>query len=389
MKYILSLALLIPSALGAIGDSCSKAVLGTTAHGTCQKTSNCASGATVQGLCPNDPSDVRCCFPSYPCQVDTFPGSCQNTKSPCGGNRYFTDLCPGPSTTKCCIRSDSSVDKFVDFLKTTYTLATQYRSGKSGKASANELVMQWLRHEAYNDIAWRSLLGSVDSDWVSYAKGKGHSMFDAFLDPYFCDQRTETDHLGATMNAVFRFPRLAYPYVNRGDFGGWGGDLVTLYANWQAAGKPAARAYVKGKILGNASSFKMLDAIEDSDGYNIAVALKSDSSKTIYAVAEDYYRPAGGYRTRFKQLYLNRFNGDREHTITLAHEILTAPFYLDPSTRDYVTDGLRIAAVQVTNGVKDLTPMPSTLSAAELRPFLEGFADAIDALIALKAKTCE
>jgi hypothetical protein len=345
------------------------------------------SGATIPGLCPDDGNDVRCCFSHYPCNIDTFPGVCQDkTKTTCSGDHgYYTDLCPGGNNVQCCI-SKSTVDKFVDFLETTYKLAVDYKGTASGKKSSNELVMEWLRHEHYDGLlsGWTTLVGSVDDDWISYAKGKNHPMFAKFADPHFCGQAVETDHLGASMNAAFRFPALAYPFVNRGDFGGWGGDLSTLYAEWQHADKPAARAWVKARVLGNTGSFKLLDAIEDADAFNIGSILSVLPSPTIYAVAKDYYKPKGGYRSRFSTFYKKRFT-DREHARTLTFEMLTGPGYSAPGKEDSVVALLRTAAIK-KDGI--LTPLPSSLSKSDLDPFVDGFVDALEELAKDKGKEC-
>lgn len=341
----------------------------------------------MPGLCPNDPVDVRCCFPRYPCNIDTFPGVCQDkTKTTCSGDHgYFADLCPGGNNVQCCL-SKSTVDKFVDFLEATYKLAVQYKSSASGKRSANELVMEWLRHAKYDGLTsgWTTLIGSVDRDWISFAKGKKHPMFDQFADPHFCGQAVETDHLGASMNAVFRFPPLSYPYVNRGDFGGWGGDLITLYAEWQRANKPSARAWAKGRILGNVGSFKLLDAIEDVDAFNIGLILSNLPARDIHSVAADYYKPRGSYRSRFSTFYKKRFT-NRERARTLAYEMLTGPGHKAPGEEDAVIPLLRTAAIK-KDGI--LTPLPSSLKKSELDPFIDGFVDALEELAKDKGKNC-
>tara|TARA_R110002003_G_scaffold225_1_gene16528 strand:- start:2075 stop:2935 length:861 start_codon:yes stop_codon:yes gene_type:complete len=285
---------------------------------------------------------------------------------------------------QCCI-SKTTVDKFVDFLETTYNLAVQYKNTASGKKSANELVMEWLRHEKYDGLTsgWTTLIGGVDGDWINFAKGKKHAMFDQFADPHFCGQAVETDHLGASMNAVLRYPPLAYPYVNRGDFGGWGGDLSTLYAEWSHAGKPS-RSWVKDMIIGNAGSFKLLDAIEDADAFNMGVVLSNLPARAIHEIAKEYYKPKGGYRTRFSAFHRKRFT-DREHARTLAREMLTGPGNSSPGNEDAIIPLLRTAAIK-KDGI--LTPLPSTLSAAELASFLDGFVDALEELAKDKGKEC-
>jgi hypothetical protein len=245
--------------------------------------------------------------------------------------------------------------------------------------------MEWLRHEKYDGwtTGWTTLVGSVDGDWIVFAKARGHTMFAQFADPHFCGQAVETDHLGASMNAVFRYPPLAYPLVNRGDWDGWGGDLSTLYAEWSQAGRPA-RSWVKDRVLGNTGTFKLLDAIEDADAFNIGVAISNLPARAIHEIAREYYKPKGEYRTRFSAFLKKRF-ADLEHARTLTHEMLTAPGYHSPGDDDTAVALLRTAAIK-KDGI--LRPLPSSLKESELDPFVDGFVDALEELAKDKGKNC-
>ncbi|KAF2747852.1 hypothetical protein M011DRAFT_526015 [Sporormia fimetaria CBS 119925] len=379
---LLLLYLLVSLVNAEIGDRCYH----EGAAGTCQKTSKCSSGATVRGLCPNDPDDVRCCFPNYPCNLDTFPGKClDKTKNTCNGpHGYISGLCPGNNDVQCCL-SKSTVDKFLDFVETTYNLAVQYKNGNSAaKKSSNELVMEWIRHEAYNDAPWKILIGGVDSDWIAFAKGKGHPMFEQFADPHFCGQFIGTDHLFASMNAAFRFPPLEDPLINRGDMGGWGGDLVTLYAEWHDAGQPPPRIFAEGRILGNEGTFKLEDFIQDVDAFHMGVGLSVLPAPPIHVVTRNYYKPKGPYRTRFSRFLEDRF-GDRAGAKKIAYNMLAGDGYTKPGDKDSVVVALRTGAIQKT---APFTPLPSMIDRKILDLFIDGFIDALESLAADKGKAC-
>ncbi|KAF2032779.1 hypothetical protein EK21DRAFT_109524 [Setomelanomma holmii] len=298
-----------------------------------------------------------------------FRASQDRTSATCSSDHdYFTDLCPGGDNVQCCM-SKTTVDKFVDFPETTYILAVQYKNGASGKKSANELVMEWLRHEKYDGLmsGWTTLIGSVDGDWINFAKDKKHPMFDQFADPHFCGQAVETDHLGAKATLVVGETTLA---------------LYMLSGRSHASRR--ARSWVKDRIIGNTNTFKLLDAIEDADAFSIGLALSNLPARAIHDVAKDYYKPKGAYRTRLSALFKKRFT-DREHAETLANEMLTGPGHLSPGNEDSVIAVLRAAAIK-----KDaiLNPLPSSLSAAELAPFLDGFVDALKELAKDIGKLC-
>lgn len=70
-----------------------------TFSGVCVKTSTCSAegGVTINGGCPKDPADVKCC--SKP-KCSTSPGNCRWV-SDCAGSS-LSGQCPGPGAFKCC-----------------------------------------------------------------------------------------------------------------------------------------------------------------------------------------------------------------------------------------------------------------------------------------------
>ncbi|KAH7082576.1 hypothetical protein BKA63DRAFT_134421 [Paraphoma chrysanthemicola] len=67
--------------------------------GVCVKKSDCTAsgGTTIDGGCPSDPADVKCC--SKP-KCGASPGNCRWV-SDCAGES-ISNQCPGPGTFKCC-----------------------------------------------------------------------------------------------------------------------------------------------------------------------------------------------------------------------------------------------------------------------------------------------
>ncbi|EAQ83630.1 predicted protein [Chaetomium globosum CBS 148.51] len=100
ISYFL-LALCPLTAMAALNGHCSGTATGTAKRqGICVKTSTCASfgGSTINGGCPNDPADVKCCT-MYQCFGDE--SMCQWTNTACDGT-WRSGLCPGGSNYKCC-----------------------------------------------------------------------------------------------------------------------------------------------------------------------------------------------------------------------------------------------------------------------------------------------
>ena len=88
-------ALLLAGAALAVNGPCTS----NNTPGVCISTTSCTdSGGTYQsGLCPDDPTDIKCC-------VKPSCGSGGNCRfeSQCSGSSQ-SGLCPGPADFKCCI----------------------------------------------------------------------------------------------------------------------------------------------------------------------------------------------------------------------------------------------------------------------------------------------
>lgn len=67
------------------------------------------TGFTVDGACPNDPADVKCCFIETCVDSSGSPGLCQNTASACDGI-FVSNQCPGPNDVQCCVFGEEPLD---------------------------------------------------------------------------------------------------------------------------------------------------------------------------------------------------------------------------------------------------------------------------------------
>lgn len=74
--------------------------MSNTLSGVCVTTANCASagGSTIDGACPNDPANVKCC--TKPSCNNGASGNCRWV-SDCAGSTV-AGQCPGPSAMQCC-----------------------------------------------------------------------------------------------------------------------------------------------------------------------------------------------------------------------------------------------------------------------------------------------
>ena len=79
--------------------------------GICVSTATCNNygGTILNGFCPNDPSDIKCCD-NIPCSSNGKSGNCLFTSS-CSGEKA-DGKCPGDSDFKCCLGGSSGGQKY-------------------------------------------------------------------------------------------------------------------------------------------------------------------------------------------------------------------------------------------------------------------------------------
>ncbi|MFD4413643.1 MULTISPECIES: glycoside hydrolase domain-containing protein [unclassified Streptomyces] len=248
-------------------------------------------------------------------------------------------------------------DGFIDYIGRLYAIAQAY-----GKGNPNQLVMEYIRHESYGDYQWDFLIGGYDGDFITFANGRGMSVMTDFTDP-FTGYELGAEHLMATANGHFVTPRPDNPKsVNGGDVAGWGGDLMTLYADWRNSGYASGYTFCQEKFakIGVASSFGFNDLIEDADGYLLANLVRG--GKDIASAVRDHYNGGGGLH-RFTDYYQQRFT-NAEDCKFLAHNVLTA-----------FDDARVVAAQKYLIAVRGGAALPETIDYDKLERFEQGFAD--------------
>ncbi|OKI04843.1 hypothetical protein A6A06_09010 [Streptomyces sp. CB02923] len=264
-------------------------------------------------------------------------------------------------------------DGFIAYIEKLYGVAVDY---KSSDRSPSQLVMEYIRHAEYgnkdwqNELGWWFLIGGYDEDFVTFANSRGMTIMKEFKDP-FTGYNLGAEHMMATANGHFLTPQDSQQKsANGGDVAGWGGDLMTFYADWRNSEEQYAsgKAFCDAKLAvpGVASSFGFSDLIEDADGYLIARAVR-DGKKTIVEAVKEHYNNGGGLR-RFNNFFAGRW-GTAENCKYAAHNVLTA---------SNITLGLGRKQLIALAGAM----LPTVLQnlpggSAKLDSFEQGFVDAI------------
>ncbi|MGW8850634.1 glycoside hydrolase domain-containing protein [Streptomyces xiamenensis] len=293
----------------------------------------------------------------------TFQGGSESFALDNVAHRPGTD----PGTNRVNQQTSPSED-FMAYISQLFQLAQEY-----GKGNPNELVMQFFRHQQYNDFRWRQLIGGIDDEFVSFALRNGVSLMKDFIDPFYGIE-LGTEHLMATCHGHYLEDQPSGNQANRGDVAGWGGDLMTFYGEWRRDAEEYASGYLycKDRLakLDVPSTFPLSDLIEDADGYNIARRVKA--GERIDGVIRNYYTTGGANLSRFKRYYTDRFKGSNADVISIARHMLT---YMD----DIVVVAGRDALIIQFGGFP--TIMPNALPGDKFDPFLSGFADTLQDIV--------
>ncbi|KAL8928743.1 MAG: hypothetical protein Q9208_001521 [Pyrenodesmia sp. 3 TL-2023] len=365
--HVPALLMLVGIAVASIGDWC-----GPDSSWTLSE-----AGFTVAGACPNDPASVKCCI-----QAACTDGSGQcldKTRNTCTGGTFKAGLCPGGDNVQCCQKAATPpvpptpkpADPFVAYLRRLHQLATQY----GGDRPANQLVMEWLRHEEYNTFQWKALIGGVDDGFTTHVQDAGVTSIATFRDPeYGLD--IKISHLGACMNGVFLEGLASGTNTNRADVTGWGGDWMTFYGEWRrdSDAEPSGGQYARDHMANavDATTFKLRDLVEDADCFNVGMRLRANPSLNIADEMEKVL--ASGYKSRMKNFVEGRFG-----TATNAQAI--AKSMLLPGD-DIIINAGRIRLVQQQGGL--LVKLPLWLSDEEMDDLTKGFADRLFEIVRLE-----
>jgi peptidoglycan hydrolase-like protein with peptidoglycan-binding domain len=267
--------------------------------------------------------------------------------------------------------STSPVDQYLEYVSRLYAAALRYNKG-----NPSQRVMEYLRFPEYVDLldGWRPLIGDVDREWIDFARKQVPDKVTSFTDPSY-GVTVYVDHFAATANAVFlKGQGSAGGEGWRGDFGGWGGDLCTFWADWYVHREqyPSAYDFCVARLArpDATSSFPFNDLIEDVDGYLVGMAVR-DGARIDEAILE--HIGGAGHLSRFRRFF-NRRYGDVMRALGEARMMLEDVF------DDSVLVVLRAAAIRKTIGIWAF--LPGSEGAPDSEPLLKGYVDKLASLVA-------
>ncbi|MEU1276338.1 hypothetical protein [Streptomyces sp. NPDC005799] len=258
-----------------------------------------------------------------------------------------------------------SVKEFVSYITKLYDLAKDYKS----RRSPDRLVAEFLRHKEYSGWKWGLLIGAVDHGFIKYVNESGLRVIEYFADPYY-GIPVKVSHFGASTNGVLVTGKPSGTVTNGGDVAGWGGDLITFYAEWRRDShkQPSGYEYCLERLARKdiQSTYMLDDMIEDADGFNVATKVRAGST-IADEVTSLFLGKLPGYLVRFESFVANRF-GTEEHIKEIVRNALL------PNRNPVITLGRNYLINEI---VRKSAALPENIPREDLDAFCCGFAEVL------------
>ncbi|MEU4261866.1 glycoside hydrolase domain-containing protein [Streptomyces sp. NPDC025273] len=268
-------------------------------------------------------------------------------------------------------------DSYIAYVQRLYDHALAYKSSNGVGTDASRLVMEYIRHEKYRGLQWWWLADSYDEDFVAYCNTRGMSVLESFTDT-ITGYQLDASHLMATANG---FLENADPSDKKestgGDIAGWGGDIMTFWADWRNSvdeyASPLTFCQAKLAIPGTVSSFGYTDMVEDVDGYLLAKYVAGGGNIVNWMKA--HYNNGGGL-TRFRSHFDRRWE-NATNARACCWDILAGP-------SDVTVNAARLALITGAGAAlpADYVLLPGNTE--KLALFCQGFSDRQLTLIGLE-----
>jgi peptidoglycan hydrolase-like protein with peptidoglycan-binding domain len=266
--------------------------------------------------------------------------------------------------------SNSPVDAYLAYIDTVYQAAVAYNKGNPSLR-----VLEYLRYPNYVDVydGWGILIGDVDRDWIAYVSDRVSKKVASYPDPSY-GVTVNADHFGATANAVYLMGYGSSAARGwRGDFGGWGGDLSTFWAEWYVNRDqyPSGYDFCTARLakIDVSSTFSFGDLIEDVDGFLVGMAVRDGGR--ITDVLRDHLA-GNGHLSRFRRFWDRRYG-------SAAAATEAARNMLEQRTGDDTLGLLTAAAMRQIVG--PWANLPGALGSPDDGPLIKGYVDKLQTLV--------
>lgn len=200
-------------------------------------------------------------------------------------------------------------------------------------------TLDMYRAPRYTRDLWNVAAGPWDPAFNAQIEALGVERENTLVDPRTRSEVT-FEHIAIAMQTIF-YQRLNTPQLPQnltlGDFGGWGGDLISVVFDYYEKGAGySALEFGEAWIGGRSVDSRLSEAnlIEDADAWHFAQAVWDQPYTGIEQVVRDTYDLNGDWSTRFTRWFESRFDGDWDLVLSLAVDALTSVGSVFGATRE-------------------------------------------------------
>ncbi|MET8814651.1 glycoside hydrolase domain-containing protein [Streptomyces sp. NPDC004549] len=221
-------------------------------------------------------------------------------------------------------------DAFYTYLIWVEARAGQWRDQGHTSRSAQELVAQYLRARTSKYVFTGSdtVFGELDQGFIDFVNGYPDQPYAGPLRDPDLLWDSDIDHFGASFGAVVTTGLVDdLTSANLADFGTWGGDLVSVLAQFYMSGLPDDQAYdfAVNQIgaKGDSTYFSLDDVLADLDAWILGVPVRQGSGTALStSFKADYASPVTA-AVRRGSFYSLRFNSSPQTVKDAATSAMT------------------------------------------------------------------
>ncbi|MFN8075282.1 MAG: DUF1906 domain-containing protein [Kineosporiaceae bacterium] len=206
-------------------------------------------------------------------------------------------------------------DPLYTFLAWVEARAQQWQAQGHSGFSVAELTAQYLRYSGgkYDFEFADYIFGEIDKDFVAFAENYEGRPDSCFLwDPRYY-QVGDLAHFGASFGAVLNHGMVKPGTAAAGDFGGWGGDLLSILGQFLQSGLDGGEAYAWAKERMGAPTtdtfFALSDYMADVDAMNMGLVCRRDPQAKLSTLFKRDYATPKAASTRYRRFFRQRFKG--------------------------------------------------------------------------------
>jgi peptidoglycan hydrolase-like protein with peptidoglycan-binding domain len=256
----------------------------------------------------------------------------------------------------------------IEYVNWVQAKAVEYKASHSAVETASGLVVQYLRYPEFTGLHWDVLAGPLNGAWLDWMNAQAVPKLGAYVENGF-HIVADIAHLAGTTNGVMFLGNGSGSQASVSDFGGWAGDIISMFRVWNETRNDYTSTYNWAKAMINAneatrpeSLFSRTDFSQDAVGYNFGRTIYQTPTTSFAALFNATYKRTGNWANRYTTFYANRFGSSPATALAAAKDV-------------FFDTGPVISTVRNDLFANDFDP--SVLTTSDKNAVAQAYADAI------------